>query len=133
MNDNNPLSGVTVLVVEDDLMLAMDLEATLVGAGAVVVDVRHTLDDGMARAEADDFAVAILDFSLGSDSVTPLARRLARRGVPFILYTGMQRGEPRLTEWRDYPIVEKPASPNMLVSAIRTMLAREPLRRQGQR
>ena len=39
MNDNNPLSGVTVLVVEDDLLLAMDLEDTLVGMGAIVVDV----------------------------------------------------------------------------------------------
>ena len=133
MNDNSPLSGVTVLVVEDDLLLAMDLEATLAGAGAVVVVVCHTLDEAMARADADDFAVAVLDFGLGSDSVTPLARRLALRDVPFILYTGMRRGEPRLMEWRDYPIVEKPASPHVLVSAIRTMLAREPRRRQGRR
>jgi DNA-binding response OmpR family regulator len=133
MNDNSPLRGVTVLVVEDDLLLAMDLEATLVGAGADVVDICHTLPQAMARADADDFAVAVLDFSLGSDSVTPLARRLARRELPFVLYTGMQRGEPRLMEWRDYPIVEKPASPHMLVSAIRTMLARAPQRRQGRR
>jgi DNA-binding response OmpR family regulator len=133
MNDNSPLSGVTVLVVEDDLLLAMDLETTLVGAGAVVVDICHSLAKAMARADADDFAVAVLDFSLGSDSVTPLARRLAQQDVPFVLYTGMQRAEPRLMEWKDYPIVEKPASPHMLVSAIRTMLAREPPRRQGRR
>jgi ActR/RegA family two-component response regulator len=82
MNDNNPLSGVNVLVVEDDLFLAMALEDTLVGMGAVVVDMCHTLDEAMTRADADDFAVAVLDFSLGSHSVTPLARRLARRNVP---------------------------------------------------
>jgi DNA-binding response OmpR family regulator len=111
MNDNNPLSGVNVLVVEDDLFLAMALEDTLVGMGAVVVEVCHTLDEAMARADADDFAVAVLDFSLGSHSVTPLARRLARRNVPFILHTGMSRSEPSLSEWKDFPIVEKPASP----------------------
>jgi DNA-binding response OmpR family regulator len=133
MNDNSPLSGVTVLIVEDDLMLAMDLEATLVGAGAVIVDVCHTLNSAIARADADDFAVAVLDFSLGSDSVTPLARRLARRDAPFILHTGMHRGDPQLTEWSDYPIVEKPASPHLLVSTIRAVLAREPRRRQGRR
>jgi DNA-binding response OmpR family regulator len=133
MNDNSPLSGVSVLVVEDDLLLAMDLEATLAGAGAVVVDVCHSLGDAIARADSNDFAVAVLDFGLGSDSVAPLARRLARRDTPFILYTGMPRGEPRLMEWRDYPIVEKPASPHMLVSAIRTTLAREPRRKQGRR
>ena len=132
-NDNSPLSGVTVLVVEDDLLLAMDLEATLVGAGAIVVDVCHTLDEAMARGAADDFAVAVLDFSLGSDSVTPFARRLARREIPFILHTGMPRGEPSLAEWRDYPIIEKPASAHTLVSALRTTAARMPSRRQGRR
>src|ERR1700733_6121609 len=123
INDNHPLSGVTVLVVEDDLFLAMALEDTLVGMGAVVVDVCHTLDEAMARSDADDFAVAVLDFSLGSDSVAPLARRLANRNLPFVLHTGMPRGEPSLAEWRNYPIVEKPASPHALVSAVRTVAA----------
>src|ERR1700721_987004 len=90
MNDNNPLSGVIVLVVEDDLFLAMDLEDTLAGGGG--------------------------------DSVTPLARRLARRNVPFILHTGMSRSEPSLMEWRDSLIVEKPASPHTLAAAIKTVL-----------
>ena len=67
MNDNSPLSGVTVLVVEDDFLLAMDLEDTLVGMGAVVVGVCHTLAEAMARADDDDFAVAVLDFCLGPD------------------------------------------------------------------
>ena len=132
MNDNNPLSGVTVLVVEDDLFLAMDLEETLAGMGAAVVAVCHTLDEAMAWADADDFALAVLDFSLGSDS-TPLARRLARRNVPFILHTGMSRSEPSLMEWRDSLIVEKPASPHTLAVAIKSALAREPARRQGRR
>ena len=78
MNDN-PLSGVRVLVVEDDALLAMDLEETLVEAGAIVVGVCQTLDEGMARANDDDFAVAVLDFSLGPDTVSPVARRLVRR------------------------------------------------------
>ena len=133
MNDNHPLSGVTVLLVEDDLLLAMDIEDTLVGMGAVVVGVCHTLDEAMVRADADDFAVAVLDFSLGSDSVTPLARRLARRDVPFILHTGKSRNEPSLMEWRDFSIVGKPASPHALVSAIKSVLAREPARRLGRR
>ena len=133
MNDNNPLSGVTVLVVEDDLFLAMALEDTLVGMGAVVLDVCHTLDEAMAWADADDFAVAVLDFSLGSDQVTPLARRLARRNAPFILHTGMSRSEPSLMEWRDFQIVEKPASPHTLAAAIKSVLASGPVRRQSLR
>ena len=133
MNDNSPLSGVTVLVVEDDLLLAMDLEDTLAGMGAVIVDVCLTLDEAMARADADDFAVAVLDFSLGSDSVAPLARRLARRNTPFVLHTGMSRSEPNLMEWKDFVIVEKPASPHTLIVAIKNVLAREPARRHERR
>jgi len=59
VNDNSPLDGLTVLVVEDDLLLAMDLEAALVEAGAIVVDVCRTLDHAMMRGEAGDFAVAV--------------------------------------------------------------------------
>jgi DNA-binding response OmpR family regulator len=133
MNDNNPLSGVTVLVVEDDVFLAMALEDTLVGMGAFVVEVCHSLDEAMAQADAEDFAVAVLDFSLGSHSVTPFARRLARRNVPFILHTGMSPSEPGLMEWRNFPIVEKPASPKTLAAAIKGALDRQPARRQGRR
>jgi DNA-binding response OmpR family regulator len=124
MNDNNPLSGVRVLVVEDDLLLAMDLEGTLVDAGAVVVGVCQTLDEAMARANGDDFAIAVLDFTLGQDTASPVARRLVGRGVPFVLHTGKSRREPSLAEWRDWPIVEKPAPPRVLVSALRTALSR---------
>jgi DNA-binding response OmpR family regulator len=124
MNDDNQLSGVRVLVVEDDPLMAMDLEATLAEAGAVVVGLCRTLDEAMARADADDFAVVVLDFGLGSDMASPVARRLANRGIPFVLYTGKSRREPGLIEWRDYSIVEKPASPRALVSAVRAVLSR---------
>ena len=124
INDRESLNGVRVLVVEDDPLLAMDLDATLVGAGAVVVGLCRTLDEAMLRADAGDFAVAVLDFGLGSETVSPVARRLANRGVPFVLYTGKSRHEPSMAEWRDYSIVQKPASTRALVSAVRTVLAR---------
>ena len=122
--DHEELRGVRVLVVEDDPLLALDLEATLVGAGAVVAYLCHTLDEAVLRADTGDFAMAVLDFGLGSETVSPVARRLVNRGVPFILYTGKSRHEPSLAEWRDFSIVEKPASTSALVSAIRTALSR---------
>jgi DNA-binding response OmpR family regulator len=124
VNDNKPLSGVRVLVVEDDTLLAMDLEETLIDAGAIVVGVCQTLDDGMTPANDDDFAVAVLDFSLGTDNVSPLARRLVRRGLPFVLYTGKSRAEPSLAEWADREIVQKPAPSRVLLSALRTAMTR---------
>ena len=41
----------------------------------------------MARANVGDFDVAVLDFSLGSETASPVAHRLVRRGVPFVLCT----------------------------------------------
>ncbi len=131
--NENPLTGVRVLVVEDDWLLAMDLQDTLTDAGAVVVGPCQTLDEAMARANADDFAVAVLDFSLGPDMASPLARQLARRGVPFIFYTGKSAREPSLAEWRDWPIVEKPASPRVLVTALRSALSRVGVGRSEER
>ncbi len=49
----------------------MDLEYTLAEAGAVVAGLRRTLEDAMARANVGDFAVAVLDFSLGSETASP--------------------------------------------------------------
>lgn len=123
LNDNNLLRGVRVLVVEDDVLLAMDLRETLADAGAIVVDVCQTLNEGMARANVEDFAIAVLDFSLGSETVSPLARRLVRRGLPFILYTGKSRSEPSLAEWSDQQIVKKPAPIPVLLSALRDALS----------
>src|SRR5579872_1615401 len=108
-HDSHSLSGVRVLVVEDDPLTAMDLEDSLAQAGAAVVGLCRSVEDAMARAAVDDFAVAVLDFSLGSDTASPVARRLARRGVPFVLYTGKSSRDPSLAGWA-CPIVEKPAS-----------------------
>jgi DNA-binding response OmpR family regulator len=101
-----------------------ELEATLIEAGAVVVGLCRSLDDAMLRSDAGDFAVAVLDFGLGSETVSPVARRLIKRGVPFVLYTGRSRLEPSMAEWSGCSIVEKPASMRTLVSAVRTVLAR---------
>lgn len=122
-NAYNSLHGVRMLIVEDDPLLAMDLEATLVEAGAVVVDLCRTLDQAMARAGVDDFAIAVLDFSLGVETASPVARRLVNRGVPFVLYTGKPRNEPSLAEWSDRLILGKPASARALVSAVKAALS----------
>jgi DNA-binding response OmpR family regulator len=131
-NDPISLNGVRVLVIEDDPLMAMDLEDTLAGAGATVVGLCQTLGQAMDRASVDDFAVAVLDFSLGPDTALPVARRLVRRGVPFVLYTGKSKRDPSLVEWA-CPIVEKPASAHELVSAVRTVLPRDAFPGGGRR
>jgi hypothetical protein len=77
----------------------------------------------MERSDAGDFAVAVLDFRLGVETVSPVARRLAKRGVPFILHAGQARHEPGMAEWSECSTVERPVPPHELISAVRAALA----------
>jgi DNA-binding response OmpR family regulator len=124
MEDAGALEGVRVLVVEDDPLLLMDLEALLLSAGAIVVGLCQTLGEALALSEQADFSVAVLDFRLGSETASPVARRLSHRGVPFVFYTAQGRQEPAIADWQDSLIVEKPSPPKVLLSAVRAALAR---------
>ena len=123
-NGGKTLEGVRVLVVEDDPLLLLDLELTLSGAGAVVVGLCQTLDEALRRSNPIDFAVAVLDFRLGEEIASPVARRLEDHGVPFVFYTGHARQEASLAEWRHCPIVEKPSPPHALIGAVKAALPR---------
>jgi DNA-binding response OmpR family regulator len=121
-NGKRCLDGVRVLVVEDDPLLLLDLELTLAGAGAEVVGLCQTLQEALRRSNPIDFSVAVLDFRLGAETASPVARRLADNGVPFVIYTGQARDEPSLAEWRHCSIVEKPSPPHALISALKAVL-----------
>ena len=120
-NDFRCLGGIRVLVVEDDPFLLMDFESTLADAGATVVGLCRTLEDALTCSDRADFSVAVLDFRLDGETASPVARRLADQGVPFLFYTGA-RHEPALREWRGCTIVEKPSPPRALISAIKALL-----------
>ena len=124
INDNNPLSGVRVLVVEDDKLLAMDLEETLIDAGAIVVGVCQILNEGMVRANDDDFVVAVLDFSLGTDACRRSRAAWSARASRSFSTRGSRGANRAWAEWTDRPIVEKPAQPRVLLAALKTALSR---------
>ncbi|MGJ3264933.1 MAG: response regulator [Salinarimonas sp.] len=77
-----------VLVVEDEVLVAMMLEDTLVELGYAVVGLAHRLQDGLCAAERDDIDVALLDINLDGQRSLPIADRLAARGIPFAFSTG---------------------------------------------
>jgi len=87
------LSGLRLLVVEDEAMIALMIEDMLDMFGCVVVDVAGTLARGLAIASDEQLSIdgAILDINLGGEQVYPVAERLRKRGVPFIFCTGYGR------------------------------------------
>ena len=83
--------GRSILVVEDDYMLAYDLCRDLEAAGARVLGPVASISEALEildRAEGLD--AAVLDVNLSGTMVFPLAEALRDRGVPFVFATGYE-------------------------------------------
>jgi PAS domain S-box-containing protein len=115
------VEGLRLLIVEDAVLLAMELEAGLVEAGAVIVGSAAELGEAMAMLDRPIDA-AVLDANLNGESVGPLAAALHARGTPFVFATGYgERGAP---EGFDAPVVRKPYNVHQIVSALAEAVGR---------
>jgi CheY-like chemotaxis protein len=88
MDRNDSLKGRRVLVVEDEMMLAMLVEEMLADLGCTVVGPAHALASGLDLAGGGQIDVALLDVNLGGQPVFPIADALRAKGVPVIFCTG---------------------------------------------
>ena len=118
------LSGLRVLVVEDELVIAMELEDMLRRLGCVVLEAVPTLRQALRALASEQPDLVVLDVNLNGERVTPVAEALQERGVPFVLVTGY--GSERLHEkaLQDAPCLRKPVNGKQLASAISDVLAR---------
>lgn len=82
------VTGLRVLVVEDEAMIAMLAEDMLEIAGCRLAGTAATLAEGLAAAARDDFDIAMLDVNLDGENSGPIADALHARGKPFIFTTG---------------------------------------------
>jgi len=82
------LSGIRVLVVEDEVVIALGLKAILEAAGATVVGPARTLSAAKELAASGDLAAAILDVQLADGTIFPVVHLLTDRGIPFAFHTG---------------------------------------------
>ena len=91
------LAGARVLVVDDEFLIAAQLQCDLTEAGAEVIGPSHTLQAALALAEREHLTAAILDIQLGRDSVGPGRAAPYRSGdfVRFLHRTGAYRPDPR--------------------------------------
>jgi DNA-binding NarL/FixJ family response regulator len=85
------LDNVRVLIVEDETLLALDLEMTLAANGCTVVGPSGTIGSAVASIDALAPDAAILDLNLNGESSVAVADTLADRGVPFLFLTGYDR------------------------------------------
>ena len=87
--DTSPaLTGLRVLVVEDEMLVAMMLEEILLKLGCEVVGAAARVTQALAALDGEPVDLAVLDVNLGGEKVFPVAEALAGRGIPFLFSTG---------------------------------------------
>ena len=98
----------SILIVEDEPLIAMMLEDFLETLGHDVVGTCDSVEDAIEKVEAGGFDLAIIDVQLkDGERVWPVADRLAREGTPFIIATG-GHVEPPPEAHAAAPILSKP-------------------------
>jgi CheY-like chemotaxis protein len=115
-----PFAGLRLLVLEDEFLIAMDVEQLCRDHGAEDVVIIKSLAealDGHAHYDA-----AILDLMLGGESTIPFAARLQERGVPFIFASGYTEQGDLTTAFPEIPIVGKPYSGDDIVAALANVI-----------
>ena len=98
----------SVLIVEDEPLIAMMLEDFLESLGHEVAGVCESVGDAVSRIDAGGFDVAIVDVHLkGGERVWPVADRLTAKGIPFAFATG-GHVDALPAAYADVPILAKP-------------------------
>jgi DNA-binding response OmpR family regulator len=112
------LVGRTVLIVEDEPLIALEIVAAFELAGANTVTA-HTLAEGRNVVEKDVLSAAVLDFGLGDGDADQLCHRLNERQIPFVLHSGYSQADTACGKRVSIP---KPASTDVLMRAVVKLL-----------
>ena len=121
------LQGLRVLIVEDELIIAMELEGLLRSLGCIPLEPVPNIGKALRTLADEPPDAALLDVNLQGERVTPVAEALQAKGIPFVLVTGY--GNERLNEaaLRDAVYLRKPVDASKLRRALAKVVAgREP-------
>ena len=114
---NFALNG-TTLLVEDNMIIAMDARDMLMRLGAPEIQTASTAADALRILESQTFELAVLDVNLGKETSLPVAARLVELGIPFILATGYGATEEITANYPKAPILKKPYAEDGLKRAL---------------
>jgi PAS domain S-box-containing protein len=122
VNEAN-VSGKRILVIEDELLVSMELEAILAEKGCEVVGPVGTLEQARLLAAEADCDAALVDVNLAGRPVDELALTLTQRNIPFAFVTGYGR-EALPQGFRDALVLNKPFSEDQLLGVVEVLLYR---------
>ena len=116
---HSKLGGRSILVVEDEPLIGMDIVDALKSAGASVTTTMSS-NHALILVEHDGLDAAIIDHGLTDDDNSQLCARLKERDIPFVIYSGFSQIEGVCA---DGPLVQKPAPADVLITTVEGLLA----------
>lgn len=113
---------VSVLLLEDQMLIAMDVESMLGEYGISDVTTTNSVAETMLKLRSSTPDVAVLDVNLGQGTSISVAEELVRRSIPFVFATGYGDGTMIPDAFSGVPIVRKPYDADALVAAMAGVL-----------
>jgi CheY-like chemotaxis protein len=121
---NTLLKGRRILVVEDQSLIAMEMQERLENAGAVVVGPVGRIQRGLSSAEKEPLDAALLDVDLNGERCWPIADALVSRSIPFAFTTGFAANIVMPDRFVKHPVITKPCSERDVLAILEELLAR---------
>lgn len=116
------MNGMKILVVEDQSLIALDMENTLRKLGAEHIHLASSAPEAFEMIERSKPNLAILDFNLGDRTSENIAELLLKLKIPFLFTTGYSDRVLIPEKLRDITIVRKPISDSAIAAAINSAL-----------
>ena len=116
------LQGAHILIIEDEPLIALDVEAAVRLVGAGLVSTAQTVEQALSMVEAPGLAGAIVDLRLHGQSVREVVKRLTERSIPFVFYTGAD-DVPTARAWPMAPVVSKPTDPGEAIRLLAQLMS----------
>jgi CheY-like chemotaxis protein len=111
------LKGLRVLVVEDEALVALQLEDMLADLGCAIIGPASRVGQALELLNGERVDAAVLDLNVAGELVYPVADALASRGLPYIFATGY--GASGLSApYRSRPVLQKPFLQSQLRQAM---------------
>jgi DNA-binding response OmpR family regulator len=111
-----------VLVLEDEALIALNVQDELQDAGYAVAGPFSTCSAALEWLQTTTPDMAILDATLKDGPCREVAVELSRRQVPFLIYSGYQEDRQLLSEFDHITWIEKPVPSEVLVQECQQLL-----------
>ena len=118
---NKALAGRSILIVEDEPLIALEVHAAFSAAGASIMSAADSRE-ALRMISLPDLSAAVVDINLGrGDDCSAVCKRLSDRSIPFVFYTGDVRADI-LLKWPNAPVLTKLADKERVVEVVAGVL-----------